>query len=101
MTGFDNESHFSYMGMLKSNGELILTKGSKFEETTWSVKLLKRCLVRIWEGDFTKLETAGFELHHEGKCGKCGRKLTTPQSVKTGFGPKCSEQIFQHHLPME
>ena len=33
---------------------------------------------------------AGFDVHHEGKCGKCGRPLTVPESVKTGLGPICS-----------
>lgn len=28
-------------------------------------------------------------VYHEGRCGKCGRRLTTPESVSTGLGPKC------------
>lgn len=89
MTGYDNVDHFSYLGMLKSNGDLILTKGSKFNKTTWSVRLLTRVLDRVWNNEFEEISKAGFVLHHEGKCGKCGRKLTTPESVKTGLGPKC------------
>jgi len=30
------------------------------------------------------------EFWHEGRCGRCGRKLTTPESIKSGFGPVCS-----------
>ena len=33
------------------------------------------------------------EVRHEGRCGKCARKLTTPESVDTGFGPECSDQL--------
>ena len=29
------------------------------------------------------------QVYHDGKCGKCGRKLTTPESVKSGLGPIC------------
>lgn len=29
------------------------------------------------------------EIHHVGKCGCCGRKLTTPESIKLGLGPIC------------
>lgn len=31
---------------------------------------------------------------HEGKCGRCGRKLTVPESVKNGFGPECVNKIL-------
>lgn len=29
------------------------------------------------------------EVWHEGKCGKCGRVLTAPESLASGFGPEC------------
>ena len=28
-------------------------------------------------------------VYHEGKCARCGRKLTTPESILSGFGPEC------------
>jgi len=27
---------------------------------------------------------------HEGYCGRCGRVMTNPESIETGFGPTCS-----------
>lgn len=27
---------------------------------------------------------------HSGRCGRCGRTLTTPESIRTGLGPVCS-----------
>lgn len=33
------------------------------------------------------------ELRHEGSCGRCGRKLTTPESIDTGLGPVCAEAL--------
>jgi hypothetical protein len=30
------------------------------------------------------------KVYHEGKCGYCGRKLTVPESIESGFGPKCT-----------
>lgn len=33
------------------------------------------------------------EFYHEGRCGACGRKLTTPASVSTGIGPICAGRI--------
>ncbi len=29
-------------------------------------------------------------IYHEGRCGRCGRRLTTPESVATGLGPVCA-----------
>lgn len=28
-------------------------------------------------------------FYHEGKCGRCGRPLTDPESINTGIGPIC------------
>jgi hypothetical protein len=33
------------------------------------------------------------EFRHEGCCGRCGRTLTTPESIDTGFGPECSGKL--------
>lgn len=32
------------------------------------------------------------EVWHEGRCGRCGRKLTAPESVESGFGPECRQR---------
>ena len=32
------------------------------------------------------------EFWHEGKCGRCGRKLTVPESIEIGLGPYCITQ---------
>lgn len=29
------------------------------------------------------------DFWHEGRCGKCGRPLTVPESIDTGIGPHC------------
>jgi len=29
---------------------------------------------------------------HEGRCGKCGRRLTTPESIASGLGPVCASR---------
>ena len=33
------------------------------------------------------------EIWHEGKCGRCARPLTDPESIKTGFGPECRKRM--------
>ena len=31
-------------------------------------------------------------VYHEGRCGRCGRRLTTPASVASGLGPECAKR---------
>ena len=38
-------------------------------------------------------ELRDVEIWHEGRCGRCGRKLTVPESVAAGFGPECSDVL--------
>lgn len=31
-------------------------------------------------------------VYHEGRCGRCGRMLTTPESIASGIGPECAKK---------
>lgn len=33
------------------------------------------------------------EFKHEGRCCRCGRRLTTPESLATGIGPDCADKL--------
>ncbi len=37
------------------------------------------------------------EIYHCGKCGRCGKKLTTPESILTGLGPECARKCGVPH----
>ena len=48
-----------------------------------------------WRWLWTRLNAravlpANVTVWHEGKCGACGRKLTVPDSIKSGIGPVCA-----------
>lgn len=36
---------------------------------------------------------AMLQVWHEGRCGRCARKLTVPESVARGFGPECAGKL--------
>ena len=94
LTGPQNESDYSYIGVLNpKTGEVRLTKASKFSEGTMVVRLLRRTLARVWAGEQEAIEAAGFRVHHEGRCCRCGRTLTVPSSVESGIGPECAEMM--------
>jgi hypothetical protein len=47
-----------------------------------------------FEWFFHNMENEQVEFYHEGRCGKCGRKLTDPESIRRGLGPQCAEEGF-------
>lgn len=94
LSGPDNVNSYTYMGRMNpETGNVVLTKKSKITEDAWSYRILRRCLARIFEGKPNKIAKAGFDVKHEGMCGKCGRRLTVPQSIDTGLGPICAGDL--------
>lgn len=92
LTGPDNYSNYSYIGMLR-NGQCHTTAKSKMTANSLPVRLLNRTLLLLNNGDLSPMIQAGFNVHHEGKCGRCGRRLTVPESIETGIGPECATKL--------
>ena len=34
------------------------------------------------------------EVWHEGRCGRCNRALTVPESIASGIGPECAKHVL-------
>jgi hypothetical protein len=84
LSGPDNEKDYKYMGVV-DKGNFRLTANSKIKKDATSVKAFAFFIAKL-----DKLnDIEGLNIYHEGTCGHCGRKLTTPESIKTGFGPVC------------
>jgi hypothetical protein len=100
LTGSDNTKDYSYLGMLDSvTGHVRTTAKSKLQQEHLVVQLLNRVLFLIWQGDVTPMTSKGFGLHHEGRCGKCGKLLATPESVERGIGPECWTKMNGGNYP--
>lgn len=103
LTGPDNTRDYTYLGKLetnrigdevgKPNGNVKLTAASKFADDSWPVRIIRKVLARIWANDAAAIEAAGWNLHHECRCCRCGRPLTVPESVESGIGPECAEKM--------
>jgi hypothetical protein len=94
LTGPDNTSDYTYVGMLdRATGQVNLTRASQYDEGCMAVRLFNRVTARLWANEGDKIEAAGFKLHHEGKCCRCGRKLTVPASIESGIGPECAAMV--------
>lgn len=94
LRGNESDNKYHYFGMLnKEEGKVYMTKASTFAQDCLFVRLVNRAFQRIWENNTQVMDNAGFHLHHAGKCGRCGRKLTTPRSIETGLGPECEKMV--------
>jgi len=91
LSGSSNEEDFSYLGIIPKDDPLSfrLTAKSRAGEQAQSVVAFR------W---FWKQITAGrlpgsMSVWHEGRCGRCGRTLTVPESIASGFGPECIQHV--------
>ena len=94
LTGPDNTSSYSYMGMLDiSTAKITITRKSCCGESAWSKLILERVLACAFTNQLEKIEAAGWLLMHEGRCCRCGRRLTVPESITAGIGPECAGKM--------
>lgn len=87
MTGPDNENSYTYVGHIDEGRGFHLDRKSQISATAPSVSAWRW----FWSAVRLKSDKVGqCEVWHEGRCSRCGRKLTVPQSVASGLGPKCA-----------
>ena len=85
LKGSDNWSNYEYTGVVFGADLDKLVAGRNGKPGEPSHKALAWLL--------RNLDSDQVEVWHEGKCGKCGRKLTVPESIETGFGPHCAAEM--------
>ena len=89
MTGPDNESSYTYLGTIFNSKDYYHGKKSKIKPDAQSAK--------VFSYIFNKLKANSLpeqvSVFHSGSCGKCGRKLTVPESIISGIGPECAKSL--------
>jgi len=82
MTGSDNENSYTYLGRFDQRRTYWPDRRWRIAETDerrrafdWFLRHKSHPALEVW---------------HEGRCGCCGRKLTTPESIQRGIGPVCA-----------
>ena len=97
------DSHFFFVGILSApNNEDgyacvgTISDFTKFKPSKLGIEKYSGALrAFIWFWQMTILGNSAIllnkiEFFHEGRCCKCGRKLTVPESIVAGIGPECS-----------
>jgi hypothetical protein len=87
MTGRDNENSYTYAGLVRwMSGEFVATYASKYHKASREIVIFEWAMRHVWNNLPLPV---GYHIRHAGKCGCCGRTLTTPESIERGIGPEC------------
>lgn len=89
LTGSDNESHYSYLGIIKDK-QFRMTGKVRILPDAPCAKAFTFFWRHLCECNHVH---DGLEVWHEGRCGRCGRTLTVPESIERGIGPDCAEAM--------
>ncbi|QNH71474.1 hypothetical protein PP938_gp103 [Rhizobium phage AF3] len=103
------EDHFTYKVKKRKEGlyyVFVLSKGFEYIGTLQDRRFfpskkhgrsLDELPLRAFKWSIDHIETgkvpSELEFYHEGKCARCLRPLTDPNSLKTGLGPECRTKI--------
>lgn len=89
LNGPDNWQNYAYFGYIRRGVFFHGGAKAKVKADAASAK----AFAWAWANLARDVMPPTLEVWHEGKCGRCGRKLTVPQSIATGFGPECSGRM--------
>ena len=110
LSGPDNGADYAFLGTIFANERIQIGGGawgpaygtrkadrpkfvhgkkSRISSSAPSAKAFAWWWSRITAGE----EPESCEVWHLGKCGRCGRDLTVPESIACGLGPECASKM--------
>jgi hypothetical protein len=87
LRGSDNQNDYVYVGCFFADTRQFVVEKSYRDKDVNSWPKSIRAIRYL----FNNLDDVPYLLHvfHNGKCCRCGRTLTTPESIRRGIGPEC------------
>lgn len=91
--GPDNTRNYKYLGRIANAERLWIGRKHPRAGDINPDAPCARAFYWLWEqlGRDSLPDTV--EVYHEGMCGRCGRRLTVPESIASGFGPECIKHV--------
>jgi Family of unknown function (DUF6011) len=90
--GPDNETDYRYAGRISREiffaGRKVPKPGDVGADAPSS-----KAFAWVWRNLVQDVLPSSVEIWHEGRCGRCNRKLTVPSSIAAGIGPECAGKI--------
>lgn len=93
LTGPDNEHDYQGFGFMDDRG-VYVWRSKKGKGQASQYEALADILWDLaTQGEGGRWYARGYRLHVEGRCIRCNRKLTRPDSIKRGAGETCLNRI--------
>lgn len=96
LTSPDNETGYTFLGTIFHDNAIGFEYSSYRHGQRSSIPVDSES-ARAFEWFFKNLRVERLsdqlEVWHEGRCGRCGRPLTVPESIENGLGPECIKRI--------
>lgn len=89
LTGPDNWANYSYVGFIRRGVYFHGKAKARVGADAPSAKAFDWLWRAMARGELP----VTCEVWHEGACGRCGRALTVPASIASGFGPECITRL--------
>jgi hypothetical protein len=86
LQGPDNTQDYTFIGTIFGGQQYRHSQKSPIGPDAPSAKAF------AWSWDH--LDSQDFEVWHSGKCSRCSRELTDPESIRRGLGPVCAEKSY-------
>lgn len=89
VSALTSPDHYEFIGTLFDKVNFSHSKKSIIDPNSQISIVFKWILNKVK----TKSIPEYIQVWHSGKCGRCGRNLTTPDSIDSGYGPECIKLI--------
>jgi hypothetical protein len=89
LTGPNNSTDWKYLGYFRRGVYFHGAAKAKISAAAPSAVAFKWW----WENTARGIAMPSLELDHSNRCGRCGRPLTVPESIRTGLGPECAGKL--------
>jgi len=76
---------YQYVGHIKKDMNLKHSNKSKVSINSMSFKVFDFLTKSLYSNNLPDF----IEIFHHGRCARCSRILTVPDSIESGFGPEC------------
>lgn len=84
LVGPDNTSDYLQIAFVKDDGRINLWGKYRTEQY--------QRLIRVLQNP-EHFRSLGCRYYYEGRCRRCNRLLTHPESIKSGIGPECAKRM--------
>lgn len=94
LTGSDNTTSYTFTGSiwLEATGYVYRPgRKSTMSMAAPSMVMFSWFIKKMNGGDEASILRQA-EFWHEGRCCRCGRRLTVPESIESGIGPECAKK---------